>query len=1668
MRRYLVSILAAFLLPVCAWPQTTGLPPFGSLDQVGLETRNNQDLNILLAIPIMSSPGRNGLDLNFSVVYNSSIWTKQVGTNVWVPNNSVVPPWGWATTYSAGSTNYRTTTGHTRCNSCFQGDGCQYIDTTETINYTYTDPLGTVHSFGGVYYEDQYDECTGTDTQSGTFSGYASDGSGYLIDIDPNSGAIVSLFAKNGFQISPGKLIDPNGNYISSSTNGSETDWTDSAGRVALKVITGTSAIQYEYFEPNGSYQTATMNLESLPIKTAFGCSGVVEYTGTATVPSELDIPAPNGVTLKYLFTYEPSPGNSGYYTGRLQRVTLPTGGYYEYDYTGSNDGINCSDGTTLSMNRKVSDGTNSATWNYVRNTSNLTTTITTPKLADTPNAFDTVVTFNSSGQETERQICSVSPCINVLRTIKTTWATNGTPSFISTILENGTSSINVGTTFDSNGLLDSKTEYLYNSGNPGTPFRTTTFTYDTASSYTNLNILDLVTSKQVKDNSGTVQYLQEIAYDGNGDNQTNCETGVAQHNDSYGCSFYYRGNPSEVSTWLNPSVPSNPVAKAFTYDEFGNLLTAQLNCCQTKTWTYSATTSYSEPDSVQSGTSPGPTITTSATYNSNTGQIVTFTDENGLVTNFSYDTVRRPTSVAQTNGESISYSYNDTNFTATMTTKVDSSKSVQQITSLDTLGRPNLTTTEDGSNNVYSKVSANYDLAGRAYQTSNPFTGTSGSYFTTTQFDVLGRPISITLPDNSATTYSYSLNTATVTDPTGKQRKSVIDAAGRLSSVYEPDPTNNNSLTLQTSYTYNVLDELTQLTQGSQTRSYVYDALGRLESATTPEGGRVCFGTVSGGTCNSNGYDNFDNLLYRTDARGVLTSYGYDGLNRLNSISYNVSNAPGVPATASVGLTYGTNAAQFNNGRLITMTDGVGSENYTYNNLGQLTQLQKLVGTQTFTVGYAYNVANELTQITYPSGRVVQQSVDAIGRLCEIAPSTTGCGTAASPYVSGYGYNTASLVTGLKYGNGIYASFGFSSDRLQLSCLDYSTTNRSGNCTHDSTSKFGLTYAYGAAGSNDGQISGITDYVQSGRSITYTYDSLYRMTNAATTGSASFPAWGLAESYDRYGNRSEQTISSGCTGISCPTNQVSPSATTNRLTDAAYAYDLSGDMTNDGNNTITYDGEGRAVTASGSLGSGTYTYDGNGLRVKKVAGGTTTVYIFSGAKVIAEYQNGAAPTSPKQEYIYAGGALVAKVTSTAIYYYHQDHLSNRLITNSSGGVYSNMGHFPFGESWYQGVSEKWNFTTYEYDSESGNHYAMARYHVSRLGRLSSPDPIAGSTVNPQSLNRYSYSINDPANVTDPSGALANAGCYTSQEKSKDKSQQASGGGPSDADTSDSGTDENGADADPPPQGCVSHVNPWGGGGDYFSDWDAAFGVDGFGLVDGGFVGDASGLVTVYGEGQSDSATTTYALSIEQVCGATTSGPVTGSGVTVNGNCQDFITMGAGPMLGSLIDPIVTGGRTAAAVQEALQALSNPNCASLFGNGVNPVALLTALASGRGISNANLGVTAIAGGIQVDVAVTQAIPSSAGAGGTGLGGASITVNNNPSSPFNAGWTGATLFGAPLSPAYSDLELNATTIIHELGHAANFIYGAGASAILNDAGNPFLSKLNTNFVLKHCF
>ncbi len=604
------------------------------------------------------------------------------------------------------------------------------------------------------------------------------------------------------------------------------------------------------------------------------------------------------------------------------------------------------------------------------------------------------------------------------------------------------------------------------------------------------------------------------------------------------------------------------------------------------------------------------------------------------------------------------------------------------------------------------------------------------------------------------------------------------------------------NATSTATLYTYNVLDQLTSVVQGVQTRSSVYDSFGRPTSITTPEAGTQTLVYTSAGTQCSGDPDNF---CQRTDARGVVTNYYYDTSNRLTGKSYTIpggSNVAAMPnvCTTSTGQSANTcynydqgGAGAYALGRLTQTIDPSGSETNAYDPAGRITQVAKVIGTNTYTMGYQYNAGDELTQITYPSDRIVKLSYNLVGQPCEIAPDTTSCGSSSSPYATSYGYNAAGQLTGLKYGNGVYGSFGFSQNRSQLNCMDYSTTNRT-VCAHDLTTSFGLNYFYaldptnctaGTAG-NNGQIECIADATSTtitpgaaGRTVAYTYDALGRLATALTTGSSQFPKWGLSETYDRYGNRLSQSVTAGTGPMSSLSFGNPGGAQTNRPD--GWCFDASGNLLSKTaspcpptNPSFVYDGENRMVSAPGA--GGAYVYDGNGTRVQKCLPNcssptSSTVFLFSGSQDIAEYDNGAAPGSPSREFIYSGSipgsGLLATITGGSTpktTYFHADHLDWRVSTDGTPGspTYGQLNgqqeHYPFGESWYSQNQNEFVFTSYQRDSETSLDYAMARYYDSSAGRFCSADPLGGDPDDSQSWNRYAYVRNDPINMTDPSG----------------------------------------------------------------------------------------------------------------------------------------------------------------------------------------------------------------------------------------------------------------------------------------------------------------------------
>ncbi|MBV9768852.1 MAG: hypothetical protein JOZ32_04715, partial [Bryobacterales bacterium] len=159
-------------------------------------------------------------------------------------------------------------------------------------------------------------------------------------------------------------------------------------------------------------------------------------------------------------------------------------------------------------------------------------------------------------------------------------------------------------------------------------------------------------------------------------------------------------------------------------------------------------------------------------------------------------------------------------------------------------------------------------------------------------------------------TATAYSGYYTTLTDPAGHARVTQTDAAGRLTAVWE-DPGSSPHFNYETTYQYDALNDLTQVNQGTETRKFSFDGLGRLRSASNPESGTLSYT-----------YDSVGNLLTKTDARNIKTSYTYDALNRVTQKTY----SDGTPA---VGYQYDASGAGYSWGHLTAEWNGNSTTQY-------------------------------------------------------------------------------------------------------------------------------------------------------------------------------------------------------------------------------------------------------------------------------------------------------------------------------------------------------------------------------------------------------------------------------------------------------------------------------------------------------------------------------------------------------------------------------------------------------------------------------------------------------------------------------------------------------------------------------------------------------------------
>ena len=324
-------------------------------------------------------------------------------------------------------------------------------------------------------------------------------------------------------------------------------------------------------------------------------------------------------------------------------------------------------------------------------------------------------------------------------------------------------------------------------------------------------------------------------------------------------------------------------------------------------------------------------------------------------------------------------------------------------------------------------------------------------------------------------------------------------------------------------------------------------------------------------------------------------------------------------------------------------------------------------------------------------------------------------------------------LLTHFDYGNGLKATFSYDS-RDRILTLDIKD---------DETSLLDLGYTYDSNSNITQLINGWRDTNSTWHSQieSYSYDGLDRLTSASSM------SWSHVYSYDKVGNR---TTKDSVTYTLNAVNEVTA------LSDGSlFTYDANGNRVEKSKGTDTwkyaYDYANRLTKVEkNSVTLGEYVYDGDGKRIQVTENSVTTTCIYLGLNVLYEEN-----TIGTAAYIYGPTGKLAKRTTidseSQVYYYHTDHLgSTRLVTDESRIVVTDVTYEPFGENTANG-EESYLYTGKEEDS-TGLYYYGARYYDPETGRFITRDLLAGKRAVPQTLNRYTYCLNNPVKFVDPAG----------------------------------------------------------------------------------------------------------------------------------------------------------------------------------------------------------------------------------------------------------------------------------------------------------------------------
>ncbi|MGG8495190.1 SpvB/TcaC N-terminal domain-containing protein [Tenacibaculum sp. TC6] len=655
---------------------------------------------------------------------------------------------------------------------------------------------------------------------------------------------------------------------------------------------------------------------------------------------------------------------------------------------------------------------------------------------------------------------------------------------------------------------------------------------------------------------------------------------------------------------------------------------------------------------------SDGYGYSSSSEYDYRFGQVLFNTELNGQQMRYTIDDVGRITTITGpfelTAGlpYTIAFEYHpEATVPWTLTKHYDPAhpdNDLETVNFIDGLGRK-LQTKKDGTIHVGPQVAdaekmivsgrVTFDAFGRSVKNYYPVIeskGNEGAFNVTydgvtptnTAYDVLDRPLVVTLPDATTTQNEYGFGSdrdgniqfkKKTTDANGIWKESFTNVRGLSTAVLE---LYSQGTDIWTSYKYNPINELVEVRDAyDNLTSSKYDWLGRRTEVTHPDSGTTLFK-----------YDLTDNLTQKITANLAATNtaitYKYD-YERLKEIIY-----PHNPQN-NVKYTYGDAGAEYNRaGRIVLQEDATGAQEFFYSPLGAVVKNIRTIVIPdkellTFTTEWTYDTWNRITEMVYPDSEKVTYTYNLGGKLTSLKGIKDGT---EYSYLKQLDYDKFEQRVYLNYGNNTETFYSYEPDRRRLKTMEVETAaNRKimdNVYTYDKVNNI-LRLQNNSDLPTSNLMGGQTDYV-------YEYDDLYRLTKATGShlGSNHENKYSLIMEYDAIHNITKKEQLHQFKGYDeeewSPRNKTTynyqytygeeqPHAPI-EIGEKNYTYDVNGNQTgwthdvSGQEREILWDEENRikAIADNGALFS--YVYDANNERVLKNNGGGQNVRV-NGAK---------------------------------------------------------------------------------------------------------------------------------------------------------------------------------------------------------------------------------------------------------------------------------------------------------------------------------------------------------------------------------------------------------------------------------------------------------------------